>query len=137
MTLATHVMARSVEFYTSFGFEPRYGGPEAGFSTFAVGNGYLNLIAQAAERAPCRGGGSNYGLIKTSHRGVLVGSHVRQHPVEAEPAVWRLQPKARPSRPQTVGRPVIRKVDFSGNVSSLVPTIGSGTLIAVNRSRCW
>ncbi|MGI8515682.1 MAG: Mu transposase domain-containing protein [Acidimicrobiia bacterium] len=57
------------------------------------------------------------GLIEISHRGVLVGSHVRQHPVEAEPAVWRRQPKARPSRPQTVGRPVIRKVDSSGHVS--------------------
>lgn len=43
-------MARSVEFYTSLGFELRYGGPEAGFSSFAVGNGCLNLIAQAAER---------------------------------------------------------------------------------------
>jgi catechol 2,3-dioxygenase-like lactoylglutathione lyase family enzyme len=50
VTLVTHVMARSVEFYTSLGFEPRYGGPEAGFSSFAVGNGYLNLIAQPAER---------------------------------------------------------------------------------------
>jgi transposase InsO family protein len=57
------------------------------------------------------------GLIEISHRGVLVGSHVRQHPVEAEPAVWRRQPKARPSRPQTVGRPVTRKVDLSGHVS--------------------
>ena len=50
VTLATHVMARSVEFYTSLGFELRYGGPEAGFSSFALGNGCLNLIAQAAER---------------------------------------------------------------------------------------
>ena len=57
------------------------------------------------------------GLIEVSHRGVLVASHVRQHPVEAEPAVWRRQPKARPARPQTVGRPVIRKVDSSGHVS--------------------
>jgi transposase InsO family protein len=57
------------------------------------------------------------GLIEVSHRGVLVASHVRRHPVEAEPAVWRRQPKARPSRPPTVGRPVIRKVDTSGHVS--------------------
>jgi transposase InsO family protein len=57
------------------------------------------------------------GLIEISHRGVLVASHVRQHPAEAEPAVWRRQPRARPARPETVGRPVIRKVDSSGNVS--------------------
>lgn len=57
------------------------------------------------------------GLIEVSHRGVLVASHVRQHPVEAEPAVWRREPRTRPTRPQTVGRPVIRKVDSSGNVS--------------------
>lgn len=31
--------------------------------------------------------------------------------------MWRRQPKARPVRPETVGRPVIRKVDSSGNVS--------------------
>lgn len=48
VTLATH-MARSVQFYTDLGFELRYGGPDAGFSSFAVGNGYLNLIAQSAE----------------------------------------------------------------------------------------
>jgi transposase InsO family protein len=57
------------------------------------------------------------GLIEISHRGVLVGSHVRRHPVEAEPGVWRRQPKARPSRPPTVGRPVTRKVDSSGHIS--------------------
>ena len=42
------------------------------------------------------------GLIEISHRGVLVVSHVRQHPVEAEPAVWRREPRARPVRPATV-----------------------------------
>lgn len=57
------------------------------------------------------------GLIEVTHRGVLVASHVRRHPVEAEPAVWRREPRSRPTRPQTVGRPVTRKVDSSGNVS--------------------
>ena len=57
------------------------------------------------------------GLIEVSHRGVLVVSHVRQHPPEAEPAVWRREPRTRPARPQTSGRPVTRKVDSSGNVS--------------------
>jgi transposase InsO family protein len=57
------------------------------------------------------------GLVEISHRGVLVASHVRRHPPEAEPAMWRPQPRARPARPETVGRPVIRKVDSSGNIS--------------------
>lgn len=57
------------------------------------------------------------GLIEISHRGVLVASHVRQHPPETEPAALRRQPRGRPVRPQTVGRPVTRKVDSSGNIS--------------------
>lgn len=76
------------------------------------------------------------GLIEISHREVLVASHVRLHPVEAEPAVWRRQPKARPARAQMVGRPVIRKVDTSGMSVSPGPTIGSAVPIGVNRSRC-
>jgi len=57
------------------------------------------------------------GLIEVTHRGVLVATHVRQHPVEREPRIWRQEPRSRPARPETVGRPVIRKVDSSGNVS--------------------
>ncbi len=57
------------------------------------------------------------GLVEISHRGVLVATHARQHPPEAEPQVWRRQPRARPVRPPTVGHPVVRKVDSSGNVS--------------------
>lgn len=50
VTLATHDMARSVEFYTSLGFERRYGGPDATFTSFHVGAGFLNLIAQPSDR---------------------------------------------------------------------------------------
>jgi transposase InsO family protein len=57
------------------------------------------------------------GLIEISHRGVLVASHVRRHPVEKEPVGWRREPRSRPARPQTVGRAVTRKVDGSGSVS--------------------
>ncbi len=57
------------------------------------------------------------GLIEISHRGVLVASHVRRHPVEKEPAGWRREPRSRPARPETVGRVVARKVDGSGSVS--------------------
>jgi transposase InsO family protein len=57
------------------------------------------------------------GLVEISHRGVLVATHARQHPPEAEPQVWRRQPRARPVRPPTMGQPVVRKVDSSGGVS--------------------
>ena len=57
------------------------------------------------------------GLIEISHRDVLITSHARQHRVADEPAVWRREPRARPVRPETVGVPVTRKVDSSGNVS--------------------
>ncbi len=50
VTLATHNMARSFEFYTSLGFELRFGGPEANFPSFVVGAGYLNLLPQPAGR---------------------------------------------------------------------------------------
>jgi hypothetical protein len=57
------------------------------------------------------------GLVEISHRGVLVATHARQHPPEAEPQVWRRQPRARPVRPPTMGQPVVRKVDSSGGIS--------------------
>ena len=50
VTLATHDMARSFDFYTSLGFDLHYGGPEASFTSFAIGDGYLNVIAQPADR---------------------------------------------------------------------------------------
>jgi catechol 2,3-dioxygenase-like lactoylglutathione lyase family enzyme len=43
VTLAVTDMARAVDFYTSLGFELRYGGPDARFTSFSVGEGYLNL----------------------------------------------------------------------------------------------
>ena len=46
ITLATADMARSFEFYSSLGFVLRYGGPDAGFTSFSFAEGYLNLIAQ-------------------------------------------------------------------------------------------
>ena len=57
------------------------------------------------------------GLIEISHCDVLIASHARQHRVAEEPAVWQREPRARPIRPETVGVPVTRKVDSSGNVS--------------------
>ena len=50
VTLATHDMVRAVRFYRALGFRLRYGGEEATFTSFVVGAGYLNLIAQSTER---------------------------------------------------------------------------------------
>jgi catechol 2,3-dioxygenase-like lactoylglutathione lyase family enzyme len=49
ITLATHDMARAVEFYRLVGFEMLYGGEDAGFTSFKVGAAFLNLIRQPAE----------------------------------------------------------------------------------------
>jgi catechol 2,3-dioxygenase-like lactoylglutathione lyase family enzyme len=43
VTLATANMSRAFEFYVSLGFELRYGGGDASFTSFVVGDGYLNL----------------------------------------------------------------------------------------------
>jgi catechol 2,3-dioxygenase-like lactoylglutathione lyase family enzyme len=48
VTLASRDMKRSVRFYRSLGFELRYGGEEASFTTFVVGTGFLNLVLQPA-----------------------------------------------------------------------------------------
>lgn len=50
VTLATHDMARAVAFYRALGFALSYGGEGAEFSSFHVGAGHLNLIAQPAAR---------------------------------------------------------------------------------------
>jgi catechol 2,3-dioxygenase-like lactoylglutathione lyase family enzyme len=46
VTLATHDMARAVQFYRTLGFTLCYGGPDADFTTLKAGTSYLNLIAQ-------------------------------------------------------------------------------------------
>ena len=50
LTLATHDMGRAVRFYRSLGFIMQYGGEEADFSSFCIGQGYLNLIAASPDR---------------------------------------------------------------------------------------
>jgi len=45
VTLGTHDMARAVKFYLAAGFELRYGGPNAKFTSFAAGpRSSLNLV---------------------------------------------------------------------------------------------
>lgn len=50
ITLATHDMERALRFYRGLGFALLYGGDDASFSSFRVGNGHLNLILQPPER---------------------------------------------------------------------------------------
>jgi catechol 2,3-dioxygenase-like lactoylglutathione lyase family enzyme len=50
ITLATHDMARAVQFYRSLGFELLHGGEAAAFTSFRAGSGYLNLTAQPDKR---------------------------------------------------------------------------------------
>jgi catechol 2,3-dioxygenase-like lactoylglutathione lyase family enzyme len=51
VTLVTHDMARSIGFYTSLGFDLISGGSEASFSSFAIGDGFLNLMARPRGRS--------------------------------------------------------------------------------------
>jgi len=51
VTFVTHDMARSVGFYSSLGFDLINGGPEASFSSFAIGEGFLNLMARPGGRS--------------------------------------------------------------------------------------
>lgn len=54
VTLLTANMDKSVSFYGALGFHLLYGGPEAAFTSFRVGPGYLNVQldpAAASRRA--------------------------------------------------------------------------------------
>ena len=46
VTLVTADMMRAVRFYEALGFRRTYGGPQASFTSFAVGGNYLNLTAK-------------------------------------------------------------------------------------------
>jgi catechol 2,3-dioxygenase-like lactoylglutathione lyase family enzyme len=50
VTLATHDMSRAVAFYGALGFVLKFGGPNARFTSFHAGTGYLNLAAMPGER---------------------------------------------------------------------------------------
>jgi uncharacterized glyoxalase superfamily protein PhnB len=50
ITLATHDMARAVDFYAMLGSELIYGGAASSFTSFRAGTSYLNLIAQPPQR---------------------------------------------------------------------------------------
>jgi catechol 2,3-dioxygenase-like lactoylglutathione lyase family enzyme len=48
VTLQTARMPEAVAFYQALGFRLLYGGPQASFTSFRVGDGYLNLQADSA-----------------------------------------------------------------------------------------
>lgn len=50
VTFATHDMARSIQFYSSLGFELKFGGADASFSSLFAGSGFVNLILQSEDR---------------------------------------------------------------------------------------
>ncbi|MCY4455980.1 MAG: VOC family protein [Chloroflexi bacterium] len=52
VTLAVTDMARSFAFYESLGFRLRYGGPEAGFTSFELHDSYVNLQPSTTPPTP-------------------------------------------------------------------------------------
>jgi len=56
------------------------------------------------------------GLVQLWHRGVLIGTHARRHPVDKQPAGVERNRRLKPSRPSATVASVTRKVDASGNV---------------------
>jgi catechol 2,3-dioxygenase-like lactoylglutathione lyase family enzyme len=51
VALATHDMARAVRFYRLLGLALAHGGEDAAFTSFRIGQGFLNLIAQPATQS--------------------------------------------------------------------------------------
>jgi transposase InsO family protein len=56
-------------------------------------------------------------LVQIFHRGVLVATHARRHPLDRKPVLGHRKPRRPRSKPGVVGVPVIRKVDPHGDVS--------------------
>jgi transposase InsO family protein len=56
------------------------------------------------------------GLVQIYHRGVLVATHARRHPVDKQTAGMARGRRLAPARPTATAASVTRKVDSSGNV---------------------
>ena len=50
ITLATHDMARAMDFYEALGFECIYGKRDGAFTSYRAGVGYLNLTLQSPDK---------------------------------------------------------------------------------------
>jgi transposase InsO family protein len=81
-----------------------------GFATVSYKAGAW-LAGQTVE-VTCEGG-----LVQIHHRGVLIATHARRHPLDKQTAGVARGRKPRPSRPSVSSPSVTRKVDSSGNVS--------------------
>ena len=80
-------------------------------------------LAGEAVELTCAGG-----LLEVTHRGVLVAAHARRQPARAAAPLGARPPRPRPTRPQTAGRPVLRKVGSGGAISFAGTTyrVGNG-----------
>jgi transposase InsO family protein len=81
-----------------------------GFAT-VVYNAGVWLAGQTVE-VRCEGG-----LVQIHHRGVLVATHARRHPLDKQTAGVQRGRRPRPSHRSVSSPSVTRKVDSSGNVS--------------------
>jgi len=88
ITFATHDMARAVGFYRDLGFELKYGGETATFSSFHAGTGFVNLTAQPVERQWSWWGRTIFHVadVDEIHRRALQAGHVPD--TEPRDAVW-------------------------------------------------
>jgi transposase InsO family protein len=84
-----------------------------GTITFATGR-YLagRWLAGQSVEVVCDGG-----LVQLHHRGVLVATHARRHPIDKQRASLQRGRRLRPSPKAATAASVTRKVDSSGNVS--------------------
>ena len=84
-----------------------------GTITFATGR-YLagRWLAGQTVEVICDGG-----LVQLHHRGVLIATHARRHPIDKQPAGLQRGRRLRPAPRTATTASVTRKVDSSGNVS--------------------
>jgi hypothetical protein len=80
------------------------------FATAKYKAGGRWLAGQTVE-VVCEGG-----LVQIFHRGVLVATHARRHPVDKQTQGMARNRQLRPSRPTATAASVTRKVDNSGHV---------------------
>lgn len=89
VTLSTRDMAAAVEFYVSLGFSIRYGGPSASFTSFIVGDGYLNLELRPDYTPGCPWGRAIFYVSDVDalyEKAVALGLQPSTRPRDAE---WR------------------------------------------------
>jgi catechol 2,3-dioxygenase-like lactoylglutathione lyase family enzyme len=87
VTLATHDMPRAVHFYRTLGFDAVYGGEASSFTSLRAGSGYLNLIAQPAQRRWCWWGRVIFHVADVDalhERALAAGFHPTTAPRDAE-----------------------------------------------------